>query len=78
MDSCLYCQKGKSLNISEFGKIHIKTYIHGNLLVTEAFNHLDDKDDFAAMKINVCPVCKAELEELPEEVMEEEMEEENE
>lgn len=77
MEICLYCQKGKAMNISEFGDISIKTYIHGNLLVTEAINYRNDKDDFSAMKINVCPMCKKELEELPEEVMEEEIEEGN-
>lgn len=77
METCLYCQKGKALNISEFGDNSIKTYIHGNLLITESFNYMNDKDDFSAMKINVCPVCKKELEELPEEVTEEEIEEEN-
>ena len=77
MEICLYCQKGKAMNISEFGDISIKTYIHGNLLVTEAVNYRNDKDDFSAMKINVCPVCKKVLEELQEEAMEEEIEEGN-
>lgn len=74
MDICLYCKKGKIFNTSEFGDVSIKTYIHGNLLVTEAFNYRNDKDDFSAMKINVCPVCKEELEELQEEETEEEIE----
>jgi uncharacterized protein with PIN domain len=74
MDICLYCKKGKVINISEFGDVSIKTYIHGDLLVTEAFNYRNDKDDFSAMKINMCPVCKEKLAELKEEEIEEELE----
>lgn len=77
MDICLYCQKGKAMNTSEFGDISIKTYIHGNLLITEAFNYRNDKDSFNVIKINACPICKEVLEELSDEEFEEVTEERN-
>jgi len=70
---CNYCQKGKALNHSCFGDMTIKTYIHGNLLITEAFDPVYEEDDYSALKINVCPVCKEEVHELPDEEMEEEI-----
>lgn len=73
MNGCKYCQKGKSLNHSFFGDITLKTYILGNLLITEAFDSVHEEDDYSALKINVCPICKGEVQELPDEEMEEEI-----
>lgn len=69
---CNYCQKGKALNNSKFKDMAIKTYIHGNLLITEVYDHMTDVDDYSATKINVCPICKKEVHELDDEEMEEE------